>query len=899
MRVGRLLHPRVGGALAVTPVLALVLATGPWPAAPASRPTPVTPIQTQVSFLPAAAATGRAAGPSEAASPPDVTAVSPAVGVAGLRVVGATWRAGSGEDAIAEYRVKGSRGWSPWAPLPVEDDHAPDPGSPEAAQLRPGTDPLVVTADSSAVQLRLRGPRASAPADASLTVVDPRRSLGDATAGVPAAGSAQAVPSTPPILSRADWGADETLKPCCTEYGRVRIGFVHHTVSSNTYAAADVPAIIRGIYSFHVTSRGYRDIGYNFLVDRFGRIWEGRFGGVSRAVVGAQTYGYNSESFGMSAIGDFETSKPGEAVIDAFARLFAWKLGIHGVPVNGSTSVGGVNLANISGHRDANSTACPGRNLYARLPDIRSLAVGYQGGWADSSPRRTLDDRQGPDLVLDPGSGTLATASGSGAEITGAVLPLSGPGWLGYARVLATPDFDGDRRPDLLGYDANIGVLFLHSGDGRGGLVEPRRSLGVGWQAFDLLAAAGDLSGDGRADLVARDAAGRLWLYRGDGKGWFTGSPTALGAGWTIIDRLVGGSDWDGDGGVDLVGREASTGRLWLYRGSGAGGIVERTPLAGSWGPFDAFAAPGDWDGDGRADLLAREKSSGVLWLYADAGAGTWYPQARSLGTGWNTVDQLVAAGDFDGDGRADVAARGRDRMWLYPGDGPDLLRTAVATSATVPLGSQAFVAGDFSGDGRPDVLAVDPATGRLLRFAGNGAGGLAPHVAINAGWDTLRSVGPAGDFDNDGFADLLGIGVVDNRLRLYRGDGAGGFLGILDLGGDWSAVDAVLAVGPWDGDGAADLVSRDRNTGDLRLHPGNGPGNLLPAVVVNRGWSGFDILEYVGDLDASGWPDLVARVAGSDTLLLYPGGPGGRIYPARQLRVPGVPAASQLRSVG
>jgi hypothetical protein len=205
---------------------------------------------------------------------------------------------------------------------------------------------------------------------------------------------------------------------------------------------------------------------------------------------------------------------------------------------------------------------------------------------------------------------------------------------------------------------------------------------------------------------------------------------------------------------------------------------------------------------------------------------------------------------------------------------------------------------GDFSGDGRSDVLSVNPVTGDLSRHVGDGNAGLSAGSVINAGWTTLRSVNPAGDLDNDGRADLLGIGVSDNRLYLYRGDGAGGFLERRDLGGDWSTVDVVFAVGRWDGDGAADLVSRDRTTGDLRLHPGNGPGNLLPGTVINRGWGGFDLLQYVGDLDRSGWPDLVARVPGSSTLLLYPGGPSGQIYPARTFTVPGTPAG-QLRSVG
>ena len=93
-------------------------------------------------------------------------------------------------------------------------------------------------------------------------------------------------------------------------YGTIKAGFVHHTVDANSYTSAQVPAIIRGIYSFHTKSRGWSDIGYNFLIDRFGRTWEGRAGGVDQPVIGAHTGGYNSQLFGAAAIGTFNTTTP-------------------------------------------------------------------------------------------------------------------------------------------------------------------------------------------------------------------------------------------------------------------------------------------------------------------------------------------------------------------------------------------------------------------------------------------------------------------------------------------------------------------------------------------------------------------------------------------------------------
>src|SRR5690606_884244 len=111
------------------------------------------------------------------------------------------------------------------------------------------------------------------------------------------------------------------------------------------------------------------DLGYNFIVDRFGRIWEGRYGGVTKAVVGAHTSGYNAHSFAMSALGNFETATPPAAVLNAYAKLFAWKLSMYDIRADDArVLVKNKYFKAISGHRDAGSTACPGRHLYAKLP---------------------------------------------------------------------------------------------------------------------------------------------------------------------------------------------------------------------------------------------------------------------------------------------------------------------------------------------------------------------------------------------------------------------------------------------------------------------------------------------------------------------------------------------------
>ena len=163
------------------------------------------------------------------------------------------------------------------------------------------------------------------------------------------------------------------------DYGTVKAGFIHHTVNANNYTSSQVPALLRGIYAYHTQSRGWRDIGYNYLVDRFGRIWEGRYGGVDRAVVGAHTLGYNEVSFAMSAIGNFDVARRPQAVLNAYARLFAWKLSLYNIRAdNPRVYVKNRYLRAINGHRDVGQTACPGRYLYAKLPYIRTAAASIQ-----------------------------------------------------------------------------------------------------------------------------------------------------------------------------------------------------------------------------------------------------------------------------------------------------------------------------------------------------------------------------------------------------------------------------------------------------------------------------------------------------------------------------------------
>jgi len=190
-------------------------------------------------------------------------------------------------------------------------------------------------------------------------------------------------PAEPAIVTRALWGADESLRHGTPSYATVKMAFVHHTDTGNDYTAADVPAIVRAIYAYHTRTLGWSDIGYDFLIDRFGTIYEGRYGGVARGVVGAHVLGFNTGSTGISMIGTYTSEAPPAAAMTALENLLAWKLSLGGLDPRGTATMtcgstekfkagAAVKLPVIAGHRDANYTECPGDALYALLPVVRS-----------------------------------------------------------------------------------------------------------------------------------------------------------------------------------------------------------------------------------------------------------------------------------------------------------------------------------------------------------------------------------------------------------------------------------------------------------------------------------------------------------------------------------------------
>jgi hypothetical protein len=374
-------------------------------------------------------------------------------------LVGLSWRRG---EIATQVRVRDAAGrWHPWtrmAGVHAGGGAGSEPvwaGGADAYQLRMDARPRGLRARfvnatgtaSSADRLKTAIRRAAHSALATVAGTQAR-------AQAPLPGSRAA----PAIVPREAWGADQCPPRAAPAYGEVQAGFVHHTVNANAYSPQDSAAIVLSICRYHRNENGWRDIGYNFLVDRYGQIFEGRAGGIDQAVIGAQAQGYNGLSTGVANLGTFSGEAQTEAGIAATAELLAWKMSLHAAPVSGQvtvTSAGGpsnryaagraVTFERISGHRDADKTSCPGDGLFAQLPQIRARAAELAPQYAFAPPAGavslaaadpTLDFPQAAEL-----SGQATSIGGgplSGAPI--AVQMVSGSRYVTLARATSSAD---------------------------------------------------------------------------------------------------------------------------------------------------------------------------------------------------------------------------------------------------------------------------------------------------------------------------------------------------------------------------------------------------------------------------------------------------------------------------
>jgi hypothetical protein len=375
----------------------------------------------------ALAAPGTAAGAGLSLSARDLSTRGP-VQVKRFQLVGLHWR-GTGS---VLFRTRSPAGrWSAWRPAAPGEDDLPDRGTRESramARWRIGSP--FWTGGSNALQYRTVG-----------RVSRVRAFFVRGSAGPPVRVRRTQMTETPTIITRAEWHANEAIRRGRPRYAdAVHLAIVHHTAGSNSYTAGQSAAIVRAIEIYHVQGNGWNDIGYSFLVDKYGQIFEGRYGGMTRPVIGAHAMGFNAGSTGVAVIGNYSSATVTPAAKAALVSLLAWKLDLAHVDPRSRVvrvSAGNpryppgtaVTLNAISAHRDTYPTSCPGASLYAQLPSIRSgvartglpkiyepAAVGVLGGPVRFTARLS-SSAQWTVTVRDQGGTVAASGGGTGTAV--------------------------------------------------------------------------------------------------------------------------------------------------------------------------------------------------------------------------------------------------------------------------------------------------------------------------------------------------------------------------------------------------------------------------------------------------------------------------------------------------
>ncbi|MEU0743684.1 N-acetylmuramoyl-L-alanine amidase [Streptomyces sp. NPDC006134] len=665
-----------------------------------------------------------------------------------------------------------------------------DPGATDpAATTGTATDPAAPTGTPSAPVT----PSASTPVPTSPPATVSPTPTPTPTPTVPAPRPSKVV--KPPVITQAEWGASTDYDGTPSYGTQIKAAVIHHTGmdSDNTLSCAQSRARMRSIQQEHF-ARGYYDIGYNFVVDRCGQIFEGRSGGMDLPVTGAHDVGFNTDTVGISYLGNFEKAQPSRAALDAMARIVAWKFGMYGIdPAGKVTMTSGtpkgqdgnlvdkgtsVTLPRVFGHRDTNATACPGKNLYPKLSRIATLAK--TPGISHALPTSDFNRDGVTDLVAGVPKGNVVKVVPGGVKG-----PVTG------SKVTLTQNSPG--VPDS-----------TEAGD-----------------EFGAATAWGDVNGDGYADLAIgapgeNDTSGNAdrgmvtLLY---GPAFTTGfSYYATGVTWAgaRLGAAVTVGDFNGDGKADVF--SAGTGRGGNYNVKLTGGATSYGRLTSATGPVGYLdAATGDFNRDGYADVaLNYRDTGGTSRVVRFAGSATGLTKAGVLSV---KGGRSIAAGDVNGNGYDDIVigqpytaesgGKSGGQITMLPGTSTGFTTTGMTVihqdTASVPGGNESGDAlgasvsvGDYNADGYADALAGSPGedlardganrvnAGTVILFKGT-ASGLTGSGSVAVSQDTSGVPGSSETDDRLGFSvslgDLSGFGRADLVLGADGEDGTDGLL--------------------------------------------------------------------------------------------------------------------------
>lgn len=469
-------------------------------------------------------------------------------------------------------------------------------------------------------------------------------------------------------------------------------------------------------------------------------------------------------------------------------------------------------------------------------------------------------------------------------------------------------DLAGDSRPDLVVRSATGAVQVIPTG-GLTGYTTAGSTTGK-WNLMDQVAAVGDITGDGRGDVLARLTKDKVTrVYAGDGAGGFAVPGTVPTSAFRSANVLVSAGDWNRDGRSDVLTRNAYSGRLWVHPGTGAGKFASPVLLSRYGKGFKQVAVVGDVTRDGRSDLVGL-RTDGYLYVAASnaTGAVGAFAKSRYLGTQY---DSVVAAGrDLTGDSYGDLAIRSSTtgELKILAGQAGGTFGQALGPFAGA-AGLSRLSTAQVLGSSHSDMVGVNSAGTGLVVLEHNGRVNLKPALPGNLSRTDIVQVLNVGDWNGDGKGDVITRQSKGDSLVLRPGTGNGQFATGLVMGSGWKSFTSLAAVGDVTGDKHPDLMGRTQ-TGRTTIFPGNGAkgfeppvlapslmksfnligsgswraqqlpgsayvssdGSFVPFVGTGAGdLSGYDWVVGPGDLDGDGRQDVVGRDS-AGLLWLLPG---------------------------